>query len=549
MPLTSPDRTSTITTTTSAAFTRGQLTFDWHDRLSAEHLQHLIDEIDSPTVWLPQFLAATSPKDHQFIAFVVREGAVIKAINIGSYRGQTARHQLYFPTVARCYDKCEQALTLLNDSIRLFCRSKGMVKVTQNSFEASKNYQPRHELVAFSQLRSEYFIDLTPCLDTIFNHFSTSHKRNIKKAQKRQLQVKLSTSPAALTDHFLACGETAKRRLARHESVPSVNKPLIKTLLLSGHAFILQLYDQTQIICSIFIVTTKQRAFYFSGGTTPQGTKMGAFHYLLWLTMTELKSRSITSLSLGGTDQHSPAGLIRFKLGFNAQKIELTHYRLLSGQPVICRGFWIMQTWLTRIKASLSKAYYVLLRFFNKLIQVQTWDLFYTDKPFRQTSFEKFELRKLNRDDYQIMLNAGGRLTTQAQLYYVERGIETAYGVFDGDKLAHVSWVYGAEEYAKEPHTLLKLQTGQVELTNAYSNSDFRGQGVFRFTLQRLSKDLFEQGVSRIYGKVVPGNQASYKAIIAVGYQPCGKVRLITGYLIPWRRGIYIGQDNAPTIE
>jgi hypothetical protein len=535
---------NTVNATTS---TEARLNFAWQASISAKCLMQILDEIDSPTVWLPEFLAQTCPQGHRFIVFMVRQDAVIKSINVGTYRGEIVRSWLYFPSFPRCYDQSEQALALLNTGIRRFCRSKGVVRVMQNSFEAQQNHLPSHDLIIDSKQRSEYYIDLMPCLESLFSSFSTSHKRNIKKAQKQQLQVRRSTSSQTLENHFLACSETAKRRAQRNESVPSVNKPLIEKLLASDHAFILQIFDQDEIISSIFVVTTKQRAFYFSGGTTPKGTKIGAFHYLLWLTITELKNRNITSLSLGGTNQETPPGLIRFKLGFNAQQVVLTQYQLLSGYTLICQATNIFSQFFKHAKTWLGKNYYALHRFVSKLICIQSWDLFYTDKPLQQSSFNKFALRKLNRQDYELMLNAGGRLTEQAKLYYLERGIDTAYGVFDGDKLAHVCWVYGAKEYAKEPNVLLKLQVGQLELTNAYSHSDFRRQGGFRFAMQRLSKHLLANGAERVYVKVLPDNQASYKGILAIGYIPCGKVHLITGYLIPWRRGIYIGKDSAGT--
>ena len=100
----------------------------------------------------------------------------------------------------------------------------------------------------------------------------------------------------------------------------------------------MQLHLEGKIVSSMFIITTDKSAFYFSGGTTSEGTKMGAFQLLIWLSIAELKNRGITTMTLGGTDAETPEGLRRFKLGFNAREVPLVHYEYLEGIPALKFG-------------------------------------------------------------------------------------------------------------------------------------------------------------------------------------------------------------------
>jgi lipid II:glycine glycyltransferase (peptidoglycan interpeptide bridge formation enzyme) len=307
------------------------LSFQVEEHLSESEIATYLEQTDYPTVWSLNFLRSLASERHRPVLFRVTNGGTLSAMALGMFSHRFLRSHLLLPTHPRFLDDNIETKSMFWRGLEGYCRKHLLVRVSLKSYETLEPVVPELTGLNSTKARSEYFIDLTQDLETMLRGFSSSHRRNIKKAMKHELSCTVSQSEASLQEHLAAFSHTAARRQTRNESIPSVNESLLRKLLASKDAFMMQLHQNSEIVSSMYIISTPKSAFYLSGGTTPEGTKMGAFQYLIWLAIGELKNRGVASLTLGGTDADTPEGLRRFKLGFNAADVPLANYEYSVG--------------------------------------------------------------------------------------------------------------------------------------------------------------------------------------------------------------------------
>ncbi len=133
-------------------------------------------------------------------------------------------------------------------------------------------------------------------------------------------------------------------------------------------------------------------------------------------------------------------------------------------------------------------------------------------------------IKKLTHEDLMALASDSGRFSEQARLYHVKRGIETAYGAYRKGELVHMSWVYSAAEYSKEPFSRLILKDSEVEIVNCFTLSKYRGLGIYPYMIQFLSNLLFQNGIEHIYMLAEHKNLASQRGIKKAGLRHLGQV-------------------------
>jgi len=136
-------------------------------------------------------------------------------------------------------------------------------------------------------------------------------------------------------------------------------------------------------------------------------------------------------------------------------------------------------------------------------------------------------IRKITAEELSALAYDCGRFADQARLYYVKRGIDTAYGVYLNEELVHMSWVYTAAEYSKEPFRRLALEDREVEIVNCFTLDRCRGLGIYPYMIQFLSNLQFQNGVERVYMMANHKNTASQRGIIKAGLKVLGRVTYI----------------------
>ena len=134
------------------------------------------------------------------------------------------------------------------------------------------------------------------------------------------------------------------------------------------------------------------------------------------------------------------------------------------------------------------------------------------------------DIRKMTAEDLLTLSYDSGRLSDQARLYYVKRGIDAAYGAYLDEELVHMSWVYTAAEYSKEPFRRLALEDREVEIVNCFTLDRCRGMGIYPHMIRFLSDLQFQNGVKRVYMMANHKNEASQRGIIKAGLKILGRV-------------------------
>lgn len=177
-------------------------------------------------------------------------------------------------------------------------------------------------------------------------------------------------------------------------------------------------------------------------------------------------------------------------------------------------------------KSALGRLIWTTQNLFGFLIDFNRLELFCSNHkempPFNLRS--DLNIKKLTCKDLMALTLDTGRFSEQAKLYYARRGIETAYGAYKNGELIHISWVYTATEYSKEPFQRLALKDHEIEIVNCFTLEKYRGSGVYPYMIQFLSNLMIQNGIERIYMMADRKNLASQRGILKAGLKHLGHI-------------------------
>lgn len=155
------------------------------------------------------------------------------------------------------------------------------------------------------------------------------------------------------------------------------------------------------------------------------------------------------------------------------------------------------------------------------------------------------EFRPLTIDDFARMHHRTDRFGEQARLYYEQRGINSAFGVFVDGELGHISWAYTAKEYEREPYERFRLGIGEAEIVNCFTAEMYRGKGLYPHAVRLIAALLLARGFDRVFMNIEPGNEASRHGILKAGLTSYGSVLHLRSPVITSWRGWYLRQDRS----
>ncbi len=148
----------------------------------------------------------------------------------------------------------------------------------------------------------------------------SNHRRNLSRARKTGLKIKTSTDDVAILTHLELTGVSLDRRAQRGESTAlATGHREIRDILASGQAELFQALEGDVVVSSKIVYSVDKYSFYYSGGTSEQGRKLGASHFLMhWLAST-LRDRGMVSLNLDVASEGT-GGLSRYKAEFGTDE-------------------------------------------------------------------------------------------------------------------------------------------------------------------------------------------------------------------------------------
>lgn len=190
-----------------------------------------------------------------------------------------------------------------------------------------------------------FMVDLSR--ENMFGAFSSNHKRNIKKAAKADVQLVHLPFEEATSIHLDLIRSSLSRRLQRGErSWKNTNLERISKLVGEGHAVLYQVAKDRTVLSSKLMLELGDSAFYESGGTSPDGMRIGASQLLMSEIINDLAARHLKTLNLGMVPEDD-AGLRRYKRGFAAEaiKVDRVHTdvgngltRIANASIYVCRA-------------------------------------------------------------------------------------------------------------------------------------------------------------------------------------------------------------------
>ena len=102
-----------------------------------------------------------------------------------------------------------------------------------------------------------------------------------------------------------------------------------------------------------------------------------------------------------------------------------------------------------------------------------------------------------------------------------------------GAKVVHYTWVSFHKEYLPSINKWIELADDEAYIYNVRTLSDFRGQGIFPFVLDRLCEQLKTDGYKKILASVQSDNVPSQKAFEKAGFK---KSKEISYFKVFWHK-------------
>jgi hypothetical protein len=201
------------------------------------------------------------------------------------------------------------------------CERAGVTDLIADSFGSTPFELPTLRGELSRNTRQEFVLRLT---DTdLPSLLGSNHKRNVMKAQKAGVTIRRTRErPEWLSDHTALMSHSAGRRTARGESVSiSTDSISYRALMENGAAELFQAVSGTNVLSSVLVLLSPRTGYYHSAGSSPDGMKMGASHFLMHGITRILKDECRETFNLGGAAEGS--SLARFKLGFGPETLAL----------------------------------------------------------------------------------------------------------------------------------------------------------------------------------------------------------------------------------
>lgn len=169
--------------------------------------------------------------------------------------------------------------------------------------------------------RSEFWLDLTA--EDPFSRMGSNHRRNLKRAARAGYELRVAIDAHALRSHAALVDASTERRISRGSGEQTgFQQSFPAALLRTGAACLYQAGNGGEVASSMLALRSSTGTYYHSAGTTPDGMKQGASHFLVHEIARTLQAEGMARFNLGGVSPGQD-GLRRFKTGFGATEIPL----------------------------------------------------------------------------------------------------------------------------------------------------------------------------------------------------------------------------------
>jgi len=203
-------------------------------------------------------------------------------------------------------------------ALRAFSRENGLPAVKLEALDGAAPPSVYRE--SSRQPGTTYVVDLTEIDPDRVP--SKNHRRNVKRARGAGVGRIAFAADEAIDAHLTLSRASMKRRAERGETIEAAfEHATFRTYLDSGFASLFQVAQGGTPVASDLVVRIGDAAWYLSGGTSPDGMKLGASHLLMTEVIRNLQEDGCRTLNLGFTETEA---LARFKTGFGGEAVRVT---------------------------------------------------------------------------------------------------------------------------------------------------------------------------------------------------------------------------------
>ena len=168
-------------------------------------------------------------------------------------------------------------------------------------------------------------LDLSLGEDKLYAGLKSSNRRNIKKAQKQGINIKISNSINSL-EKFCRLNCITRKKHGLPPQPDKFFKKIHQHLLIQNHGFIaLALVDQKVIAGALYLQFGKSALFKY-GASHPDYLNLRPNNLVMWEAIQKLAGEGFHTMSLGRTDPENE-GLLQFKRGWNPKETQLEYIR------------------------------------------------------------------------------------------------------------------------------------------------------------------------------------------------------------------------------
>ena len=469
-----------------------------------ELLAQLVSLAPTNPFYTPQYVAAIQTTGCESIVFTLRTStALLSGCTAFLRRGRLSK-SLEIISLPALMDSQD-----FWDGLIDFCRRTKVSWLEVGTFGSSPTEIPSLPGEMARQQRCEYVLDLTK--DNLWEHLSSNHRRNQKRAETAGVQVRQVSDAQSCSQHAELIGLSMRRRKFRGEKVSDgVSDQEFLAFTKSGAGELFQSVLNGKILSSLMVLMSDRGAYYQSAGTSPEGMAVGASPFLVKKVAELLKERSIESFNLGGASEDNP-GLFRFKSGFGATAIHLESVSCYLG---------------SNTKKKLGTAYNLLRNnpsgLAHEILRLEQLYVYSVDPATvtGPTELTGAELIKLS-DEVLNSLSNKDEIAEQA-VRFKRLGFNEAYGVYYNGELAHISWMITHERDSRG--SFLSLKSGEAEITHCVTLPQFRGLGIYPYAIRKLCQLAAAKGIKKVFMITNVSNIPSQRGILRAGLALTGKI-------------------------
>jgi hypothetical protein len=293
----------------------------------------------------PGVMQANSAKSSTLLVFSVSRDGQTVAFGVARESNRWFARRLVFHRLPEFVERSKKVENCFWRGLKEYCQKRRVLQLNLNAFNSFPIEVPNLSPIKKVTKREEFILDLKQISKDGMKMLSSNHRRNIHKGERADLSCHIRKDLEACKDHARMMAFSMQRRQNRGQAisyVPSPEKWFDYVQCEAG--FIMQAKHDAAWVSSLLILQSSRQAYYVSGGTSPEGMRLGAAHFLMWNVIKYLSSGGVSILNLGGVSEIDTPGLARFKAGFGADPIDLPH-----------RSFIFGSTWRHRIIRAIQR--------------------------------------------------------------------------------------------------------------------------------------------------------------------------------------------------